>query len=56
MFIIAICGFGLPMAWDSPERDERGRMSIERMVLEVATNIVARARLPSWTYKLGIEK
>ena len=56
MFVIAICGFGLPMSWAAPDRDERGNMSIEKIILEVATCIIPRSRLPSLAYKLGIEK
>lgn len=56
LFVIAICGFGLPMSWGTPGRDEQGKMSIEKMILEVATSIFARARLPSLAYKIGNEK
>jgi hypothetical protein len=56
LFVVAICAFGIPMAWAAPERDERGKMSVEKMVFEVSTSILARSRLPAVAYKLGNEK
>ena len=44
------------MSWTSPERDDQGRMSIEKMAFEIASNILIRARAPKWMYWLGLEK
>ena len=56
MFIIAICGFGIPMSWQEPKRDKNGQLSTQEMISEVATGILIRSRAPAWAYKLGFEK
>jgi hydrogenase maturation factor len=56
MFIIAICGFGIPMSWQEPKRDKHGQLSTQEMISEVATGILIRSRAPAWMYKLGFEK
>ena len=56
LFLIAIVGFGIPMSWDEPPRDKDGRLSIQKMIFDVATYIMERGITPKWVYKLGFEK
>ena len=56
MFIIATCGFGIPMSWKYAKRDKNGRLSTQQMISEVANGILIRSRAPSWLYKFGFEK
>ncbi|KAL5524766.1 hypothetical protein ACEPAF_9912 [Sanghuangporus sanghuang] len=56
LFLIAIVGFGIPMSWSEPPRDEDGRLSIQSMIFEVASSILERSQLPKWSYNLGLKK
>ncbi|THH08156.1 hypothetical protein EW145_g2891 [Phellinidium pouzarii] len=56
LFLIAIVGFGLPMTWIDPPRDENGKLSVQAMIFDVATYIQERSMIPKWAYKLGIKK
>ncbi|KAL5512726.1 hypothetical protein ACEPAG_2992 [Sanghuangporus baumii] len=56
LFLIAIVGFGIPMSWSEPRRDEDGRLSIQSMIFEVASSILERSQLPKWSYSLGWKK
>ena len=44
------------MTWLEPYRDEEGKLSVQAMIFGVAGSIIARARLPSWCYRLGIKR
>lgn len=54
--MIANVGFGLTMHWNEPRRDNRGKLSAQAMVFDIAAFIMDRWILPSWLYHLGIPK
>ncbi|KAI5115166.1 hypothetical protein M0805_003202, partial [Coniferiporia weirii] len=56
LFLISIVGFGLPMSWSEPPRDENGKLSVQNMIFQVASNIMERGVIPRWAYHLGIKK
>ncbi|KAI5116138.1 hypothetical protein M0805_006319 [Coniferiporia weirii] len=56
LFLISIVGFGIPMSWSEPSRDENGKLSVQEMIFQVADNIVERTVIPRWAYFLGIKK
>lgn len=44
------------MSWDEPPRDDRGRLTAQAMISEVATHIMDRMLVPKWAYLLGTKK
>lgn len=44
------------MSWSEPRYDENGQLSVQAMVFEVASSILARSQIPKWAYYLGIRK
>ncbi|KAI5120962.1 hypothetical protein M0805_006635 [Coniferiporia weirii] len=56
LFLISIVGFGLPMSWSEPPRDKNGKLSVQNMIFQVASNIMERGVIPRWAYHLGIKK
>ncbi|EJD03282.1 cytochrome P450 [Fomitiporia mediterranea MF3/22] len=56
LFLIATVGFNIPMSWYEPPRNEEGRLFIQSMVFEVASNILLRSQLPKWSYSLGFKR
>ncbi|KAL5483373.1 hypothetical protein ACEPAI_8604 [Sanghuangporus weigelae] len=56
LFLIAVVGFGIPMSWHEPPRDDNGKLSAQRMIFDIATYIMERGIIPRWAYFLGIEK
>ncbi len=54
LFLVAIVGFGLPMKWTEDERDSGGRLSLQKMIFDVSSFVLARARVPKLLYTLGI--
>jgi len=55
LLMIGRCGFGLPMAW-SHEKSEDNKLSFEESVRKAAETLIPRVLLPSWTFKLPIQK
>ncbi|KAL5485009.1 hypothetical protein ACEPAI_7651 [Sanghuangporus weigelae] len=56
LFIVSIVGFNIPMSWSEPPRDEKGQLSVQAMIFEVASSIMPRSQIPKWCYYLGIDK
>ena len=44
------------MSWHEPPRNERGRLSVQSMVFEVASSVLERGQIPQWAYLLGLKK
>lgn len=55
LLIIGRCGFGLPMAW-SPEKLKDNELSYEESVRKAAETLMPRFILPSWAFKLPVQK
>lgn len=55
LFLISICGFGIPMHWDEPVRDEDGHLSLREIVLTVSTTMMQRQVIPKSLYGFGFE-
>lgn len=52
MFIIASCGFGLPLNWCDPKREVNGNWTNREIITQVCVNVMARFVLPWWAYIL----
>ncbi|KAF8510338.1 cytochrome P450 [Gautieria morchelliformis] len=55
LLMIGRCGFGIPMPW-SPEKSKHNKLSFEESVLLAAETLMPRVILPSWAFKLPIQK
>ena len=55
LFLISICGFGVPMHWDEPVRDENGHLSLREIVFTVSGSIMQRAVFPKFAYRFGFD-